>query len=104
MGIGTSGAFDGNYRGEYVSGVVTVATTQVEAKVGASALEQREDLLIFNDGTDTIFFGPSGVATSGANKGIPVESGEFLRIPASGSVSIFLISDGSSDVIIQELG
>lgn len=100
--ISQSGIDDDNYQGGYVSIRLAVAGSQIEAKVGASALEGRQELTLYNDGNDVIYYGPSGVTTSGANKGVPVEGLEFVTIPATDAAQVFLISSGSTNVIIQE--
>ena len=102
MGISYNPEFADVMQDGYVSGVVTVGTSQVEAKVGASRLEGREMLVIYNDSNSTIYHGPSGVTTSGANKGIPILKGEFVSI-MSGDLGVFLITTGpGKNVIVQE--
>lgn len=86
----------------YISANITVGTSQVEAKVGTSRLSGREMLVIYNDSNNTIFHGPSGVTTSGTNKGIPILKGEFVSMMA-GDLGVFLISaTAGNSVIIQE--
>lgn len=89
----------------YVSTVKTVSTTEVEARVGGSPLADRQELIIYNDDSSiTIFFGPTGVTTSGANKGIPIAPGEAQNIQIGPDLSVFMIAGSSnSNVIVQEL-
>lgn len=89
----------------YVSGVVSVGTSAVEAKVGGSPLATRERLVIYNDSNKTVYWGPSSVTISGSTKGIPLGSGQMVMIPAGANLSVYLVSDSlSNNVIVQELG
>lgn len=86
----------------YVAGVISVSTTQVEAKVGASRLASRETLRIYNNSNTTIYFGPSGVNSL---IGEPIFKNQWVNIPI-GDIAVFLItaSGTAADVRIQELG
>jgi hypothetical protein len=86
----------------YVAGSISVSTTQVEAKVLASRLTNRETLRIFNNSSVTIYFGPSGVTSA---TGEPIFKNQWVNIPI-GDIAVFLItaSGTASDVRIQELG
>ena len=87
----------------YVSLRFTVTTTEVEAKVGGSALSGRKELVIFNDGNKDLYYGPTGVTSSGSTKGILIPSGGDARLPYGENVQVFLISvAGGTDVIVQE--
>ena len=78
-----------------------VGATAVLAAIGGSTLSGRELLLIYNDGSKDIYFGPSSVSKAGTNKGIPIAPGETASIKASRDV--YLISQsGTQQVIIQE--
>lgn len=85
----------------YVAGVVSVSTTEVEAKVGVSRLSGREVLRIFNNSNTTIYFGPSGVTSS---TGEPIFKNQWVNIPAGEGIGVFLItaSGTATDVRIQE--
>lgn len=103
MGITESGNFNDVLNNNYQSTVLTVTTTQIEAKVNTNRMIGRQVLLLYNDSSNTVYFGPTGVTSSGINKGIPLEPGDFLRIQF-GDVGLFLIvASGSSNVIVQEL-
>lgn len=103
MGLRQSAKFSDVVDEAYVSNRISVGTTQVEAKAGASALSNRQELIIFNDGNRTVYFGPTGVTSTGATKGIPIDANETVNIQVGDSLQIFLITDTStSDVIIQE--
>ena len=84
----------------YTAGVISVSTTQTEAKVGGSRLTGRENLRIYNNSNVTIYFGPSGVTSS---TGEPIFKNQWVNIPI-GDIGVFLItaSGTASDVRIQE--
>ena len=86
----------------YVAGVISVSTTQVEAKVGASRSASRETLRIYNNSNTTIYFGPAGVTSA---IGEPIFKNQWVNIPI-GDIAVFLItaSGTAADVRIQELG
>ncbi len=86
----------------YSSVVVAVSTSQVEAKIGASRDPLRQNIIIYNYGTSLVYVGPSGVTASGATMGIPVYKKQFLTMPV-GDQAVYLISDGSTNVIVQVL-
>src|SRR4051812_22777756 len=84
----------------YVSGAVSVTTTQIEAKVGGARLAGREALTITNKSSTPVYFGPTGVTST---------SGDYLKKDQSvsmpvGDMGVFLIvASGSATVIVQEL-
>jgi len=83
----------------YAGGAVSVTNSQIEAKVGASRLAGREYLIIYNNGSQTIYFGPSGVTTT---SGIPIEKNQSMGIPI-GDLGLFLITaSGTQNVRVQE--
>jgi hypothetical protein len=86
----------------YRSAVVTVGTTQVEAKSGASALTARQAILLHNDGNDTVYVGPSGVSGAGAAKGVALYKKQSMFISV-GYVPMYLIATTpGNSVIVQE--
>lgn len=104
MGFGSTGSFSDVADIAYLSTVITVSTSQVQAKVSSTNLANRQELIIFNDSLNTIYYGPSGVTTSGATKGIPINAGGFVNLPFGFDIAVFLIAaSGSNNVIIQEL-
>jgi hypothetical protein len=86
-----------------VQGVVTVGTTPVELKVGGSRLEGRQILVIYNDGSRTIYTGPSAsVSSTGANKGMPLYKDQERVIPI-GDLPIYGVTASStSPCLVQE--
>ena len=53
-GINFNPEFADVMQDDYIAGRVVVGTTAVEAKVGATRLDGREMLVIFNDSNNTI--------------------------------------------------
>lgn len=102
MSISQSSEFSDVLNDAYVAGVISVSTSQVEAKVGASRLSVRETLRIFNNSQTTIYFGPSGVTST---SGEPIFKNQWVNIPI-GDIGVYLItaSGTAADVRIQEIG
>lgn len=85
---------------DYVTGVVTVGTTEVEAKVGGSPLTDRKIISIYNDSNSTIYYGPTGVTTT---TGQPLLKKQTFSVVLGPDVSLFLIAGSAgNDVIVQE--
>jgi len=88
------------YRGVTVS----VGVTQIEAKVAATRDPDRQVLIIYNDSSVIIYYGPTGVAITGSAKGIPLLPQQEVAIPV-GNVGVFLIAGtASNNAIVQEFG
>lgn len=86
----------------YLSGPVTVGTTAVEAKVGATAEPDRETVRIYNASTGTVYFGPPGVTTT---TGEPLKKRQWVSLPASSNNPVYIIAASAvGDVIVQEMG
>jgi len=82
----------------FVSGVVSVSTSEVEAKAGSQRLAKRQIVLLSNKGASTVFIGPPGVT---ASTGAPLLKGQTASYPV-GDLGLFLISLSSASVIVQE--
>jgi hypothetical protein len=80
-----------------VNGVISVSTSQIEAKVGASRLVDRKGLWITPTNRD-IYWGNTGVTTTNGTV-IFKNQTYFLSI---GDIPIFLIASGVTDVRIVE--
>ena len=90
--------------GSYASAVVTVGTTQLEAKATGTRNPGRQAVMLYNDSSSIIYYGPSGVTVGGANRGIPVFKKQVAVVPI-GDIALYLIAGtASNDVIVQELG
>jgi hypothetical protein len=95
-----SGEFNDVLSDGYAQGIVTVGTTQVLAKVGASPLSGRENLRIYNKSNKTVYFGPTGVTTS---TGEPIEKKQWINIPAGEAIGVYLITtEANQEVIVSE--
>jgi len=86
----------------YVSAAVSVSTTQVEAKAGATNLAGREGITITNKGPNRVYYGPSGVTSA---NGDYLEKNQFASLPLGEYVTVYLIcaTGQSATVIVQEL-
>jgi len=86
--------------GGFSQGLVTVGTTEVEAKVGGTRRDGRQMLRVYNKSNNIVYFGPTGVTTT---TGEPIEKKQWVNIPASDSLALFLIAgSASNDVIVSE--
>lgn len=85
----------------YLTGTVSVSTTEVEAKVGSSRLDRRQSIILYNKGANTVYYGPTGVTST---TGIPLFKFQTLKF-MQGNIGVFLIcaTSESATVIIQEL-
>jgi len=98
------GFFNDTRNADYKSIVVSVSTTEIEAKVGGSRLFDRQGVWLYNDSSNTVYIGPTGVTASGSTKGFPLAKSQSAFIEAPDSVAVFLIaSSGSHSVIVQEI-
>jgi hypothetical protein len=87
----------------YQSTVVSVGTTEVEAKAGGTRDVKRQRLLLYNDSNSIVYYGPTGVTVSGSTRGVPIYKRQTVIIPI-GDVGLYLIAgSASNDVIVQEL-
>ena len=78
-----------------VQGALSVGTSAVEAKVGASALADRATLTIYNNSNSVLYWGyTSGVTTS---TGTPLEKKQFIAFEIGPNTPIFLIAGSASN-------
>ena len=86
----------------YASGAVSVSTTQIEAKVGASRMVGREAITITNKGPNTLYYGPTGVTST---TGDVLYKDQYVSLPIGASLGVFLIcvTGQSATAIVQEL-
>lgn len=84
-----------------VYGTVSVGTSATELKVGASALENR-DFIIIQPKANKIFIGFDPSVTT--SNGIEVKKDQTISIAAGDNIPIYAITDtGTVDVRIGEL-
>ena len=82
------------------SGAITVGTSQVEAKVGGSALAGRKGISIYHNGGGALYFGATGVTTA---SGTPIFKSTSIFIPASATCKVYLIAGtAGQDIRIVE--
>lgn len=100
--LGKSGQFNDVLDSSYVSGNITVGTSEIlAAAVGGVNLILRQELLIFNRSSAIIYFGPTGVTTA---TGIPVGPNEVLNLPYGQSISVYLIAGTAGNTVtVQEM-
>ena len=82
-----------------------VTTTEIELKTDTTRLPNRQVITVFNDSVATIYYGPTGVTSSGPTKGIPLLRNQMVSIPASDILAVFIIAaTGTRSIIVQEWG
>lgn len=82
------------------NGTLTIGTTAVEIKIGASPLEKRHMVMVINDSNKDIFIGfDSGTLTT--SNGIPIwkNTERTFRFDPHESVAIYGISSSSGTII-----
>jgi len=85
-----------------VHGVVTITTSPVELKVGATPEDLREVVRVYNKSTSTIYIGGASVTTT---TGEPLKKNQWIEFPLSSALSLYAVtSSGSLDVIVWEIG
>lgn len=85
----------------YTATRLTISTSATEAKVGVTRNPSRQLAVLYNDGTDTIYYGPTGVTASGGF-GLPLAPGQAISL-ALGDVGIYcIVAAGTQPLIIQE--
>jgi len=84
---------------EYLQGKITVGTSAVEAKVGATRQENRQTLVIYNNGNFVLYRGHNNSVTT--STGTPIPSRSLVVINTS--LPVWLICTNSNpDVLIEE--
>lgn len=103
-GGGGGGGSDSTPNTSYRSLVVSVADTATELRAAGTDLTGRQIIIGYNDGTETIFIGPSGVTASGATKGLPIGPGMpfSLLVGPNNKVYGICATGLSSSMIVQE--
>lgn len=83
------------------NGPITVSTTAVPARTLGVNLANRKNLVIYNNGTATIYWGYDPALTS--NSGIPLAIGQVTSLDVGSNTTIYLIAaSGSHNVRIAE--
>ena len=88
-----------NFADEITQKSITVTTTATELFTGVSRNTARQVIRIYNDGSRSVFIGPTGVTSSGANKGeeLPKQASMTMSL---GDVGLFAITNSSTCVLI----
>lgn len=87
-------------QGNPVCGAITVGTSLVEAKVGASRATGRKAITIFHNGSGSLYYGCSTMTTSA---GTPIFKNTSVTIPCGPNSPVYLISNlAGQDVRIIE--
>jgi hypothetical protein len=84
-----------------VNGSVSVSTSAVEAKVSGTALTNRKNLTLFNNSSNTVYWGySSSVSTS---NGTPLFKNQYVSFSIGENTAIWLIAaSGSNDIRVTE--
>lgn len=87
------------------TGLLLVSTTQIRAKSGVTINPGVEELFVYNDSSNTVYWGLTGVTASGATKGIPLPKGTSVTIPTDANTQVFFIAAaGSNNCYCYEFG
>lgn len=88
-------------RTDGVQGAITLGTTAIEVKVGASKLVNRKSVTVYNNSNKTIYWGyTSGVTTA---TGTPITKDGFAAWSRQADKSIYIISaDTGLDIRVTE--
>lgn len=88
-------------KGDGVQGNITVGTTAVEAKVGASALTNRGNLSV-QPKDNSVYYGYTNAVTT--STGTRIFKNQTVWFDVSDSTTVYLIADGAGkDVRITEV-
>lgn len=89
---------------EYAGPVaLTVGTTPVEVKAGATPLAGRTEVLVFNISSVDVFWGFSNTVTTGNGMPIPAGSLAIFRINPGRNIQIWLVATAEAEVRLVEL-
>lgn len=84
-----------------VQGSVSVASSAIEAKVGASRLEYRKLLTVHNDGPNIVYWGYTSAVTS--STGTPLYRNQLATWTIGDGLGIWLVSaTGTNTVRVTE--
>lgn len=84
-----------------VHGTVSVSTTAIAIRVGGSNLTERKNMMFYNDGNNTIYWGYSNTVTT--TNGMPLMKGQSCSGDWGAGVTIFAIAaSGTHTVRVNE--
>ena len=100
MGLSSNGSFDDVNNNSFVTGTLSVGTSQVEIKVGGSKLAGRQEIVVSNNSNATVYYGPTGVTIS---TGMPIVKGQIFFDNIGEASAVYLIAGSAANtVVIQE--
>jgi hypothetical protein len=85
-----------------ITGSLTVGTSAVELKVGASRLEQRQFVRLYNKSNNTVYWSyDAGVTTS---TGEPIVKQQAITFTQGDRIPIYVIASQSGNVVTVHEG
>lgn len=78
-----------------VEGSLTVGTTAVEVKVGASKLEGRKQVSLYNNSNNIIYFGYTNSVTT--STGMPILKNQMITWDAGDILTIYVIAGSAGN-------
>lgn len=88
---------------EGVQGTLSVGTTSIEVKVGASRLEGRKTVTVYNSSNRVVYWGYTSAVTT--SSGTPIEKKQLVTFDVGDNLSVYLIAEtGTNEVRITEAG
>ena len=86
--------------GPAISGAITVGTSVVEAKLGASPLDERKYIALQPIGGDIYWSYNSGVTVSTGHR---LYDGVLVYVQTGTALPVYLVADSNIDVRISEI-
>lgn len=78
-----------------VEGSLTVGTSAIEVKVGASKLEGRKQVTLYNNSNNIIYFGYTNAVTT--STGIPILKKQMITWDAGDILTIYVIAGSAGN-------
>lgn len=101
-GLSLGSEYSDVFESSGASAKISVSTTPVVAKVGASNLVNRELLVIHNRTSKTLYRGYTSDVTTAT--GIPVDARSVVAIPVGQGISVYLVcATSETEVWVEEL-
>lgn len=88
------------------SRVVSVETTAtaLNDSAGRGDPDRWPAVVLYNDGSVTVYLGGEDVTTSGDTKGLPLTAGASMDIDVPDEIVYGIVASGTCDVIVFEVG
>jgi len=94
--MGHAGSDFNNTVGEFIEANKLVGTVEILIAVGVSNSDRRESLEFTNDSNKIMYYGKTGVTTSGANKGRAIYPGDTIVLNYDSDVNVYIIAGSPS--------